>query len=176
MAVVAFAVFRPDPYSFLYRFHPRIVNVDLAKLQAQLPTGSPPPTSVVQMKMFIFRTEDSAAVLQAMKAELTSQRGFSPYDLTAARPAKGAAPEEVTWDFERVNLSPAEPVPGRHEALLYSAGTSAWYEMERYEKGPSAAASAPLGLVRTACIVMALHEESWLDRTLDTVRGFFHIH
>lgn len=169
VAAACLAAFRREPYSFLDRFHPRVVDVDLAKM-----LGAPPPGTkgapVVQrpkIKMLVFRNEDAGKVLQAMRDQLTPSRGFS-----ARHAASGG--RDDNWDFFQGSLPSPVLVSRPEGTAMYTYGDTAALEEQMFEQGTSHLTYWKQGQ-KTACIVLLFHEPNWLERSLGAIRELLHI-
>lgn len=174
VAIGALVAFRRDPYSFLNRFHPRVVRVDAVNMEA-VPPGAVAAKRRKPMRttMLVFRTADAAAILKAMKEELVARRGFLEQDLAGPHPL---SPNDVIWEFAEGSLPSPDPSAPRTAASMYASGYTAAEEEDIFERGLARIEHDPdTPKQRNACIVVLVHEENWVDGALDKVRGFLHL-
>lgn len=169
VAVACLVALRRDPYSFLYSFHPRIVDVDLARALGAPPPGTKgaPVFRRSKITMLVFKPEDAEKVLIKMKAELTPDRGYSSKQLASP-------PNNIAWDFAPGPFPTTGGVAKPNGTAEYAFGNSAAFEEQLFERGTSHMTYWNQD-EKPACIVLLVHQATWLDRGLDTVRALLHI-
>lgn len=104
LAGVFLAYRNRDRYAFLERFHPQHLRVDYGKLFGSLPGNRALP----KLTVLVFRGSDHAAVLAAMRRELTPSNGF--------RSSHTESDAGTVWQFERSASSGASYDYGPHAA------------------------------------------------------------
>lgn len=172
-AIATVAAFHRAPYAFLDRFHGRRVEVDLAKLYASIPASARPKTPVPHMTMYVFRDEDSAELLKAMRNELTPKRGYESRNMAPSVP--GSPMQDTIWLFSLGPMPTMSPTAMPKEAAYFASGQMADILRRAYESGDfkfNPASSVP---PTKSCIVMLMHEETWVEKSLSAVRGFLHM-
>jgi hypothetical protein len=155
-----------SPFAFLERFHPRHVRIDFNKVSRPAVKVSGQPV----MTMLLFDYRDADAVLDAMKKELSSERGYSSRQLPYSS-GKG----EASWDFFHGPLPPPTIHTSTSDNAYYIAGVQAAMLAPAFESGsfrslgPALKTNPP-----KACLVLVVREDTWVERTLAAVRAFLH--
>jgi hypothetical protein len=166
--IATVAAFHRSPYAFLDRFHPRIVEVNLARVYSRAtPKGSKPLTSFPHTTLLVFQDADSARLLASIKAELTPERGFLSSSLGKQVPSDGAF--GTVWQFGTGITSSPGWTGLLKDGAVYADGRIGAVLSEMYggEANPS--------VQHTACIVLLTHDETWVEKSLDSVRAFLHL-
>lgn len=124
--------------------------------------GVPSPN----MTLLVFRNEDADAVLSAMRGELTSDRGFTGRDQSGLR--------DQYWWFGQEQRSPTGNVQIRNQAFYITGLAGATVE-QAYERRSLVTRTPPLIPDHGECVVMLLHDQSWLDSAARTLGRWLHL-
>jgi hypothetical protein len=158
---VAFASVDRGPYAFLEGFHPRHVEVDLAKIFGPGPV-SPSLTPLPKLRILVFKPADHDAVLKAMFAHLTAKRGYTVTD------SNNGGERHVSF-----------AAPGAHGGFgvgaYFSYGPKTTTDTEWAESAKTGVPGATPPNTPPGCAVAIARDETWFDRQLGVVRRFLHL-
>lgn len=169
-SLVAFAVGRRGPYAFLEKYRPQRIDVDIRALFAKGPEES--QASYPKARLLVFEERDHQAIADAMKHELTMQKGFLFHDASYDSPTRG--PNDEMFQFA---LGPEKAGDVLPAGAYFEYGMDAARDLKAVKSNESIFTTHPeLATPKSpACIVVIVGEESWLDRQGERLRGFLHL-
>ena len=184
-AAATLAALGRGPYSFLERFHPQHIEIDLMKLYPpgyKPPPGIPPPPP---MTMLVFDDSQAGEVLAAMKRELTPGRGFTSTDLAKTYSLPAAASHgnpfagETIWMFAQSGTKSGGPAAT--EGAFYEWGRMATMTKIEYTEGWVALTASSSSMLtdptkeKPSCIVVVTHKDTWLQSLWAKTRSLLHL-
>jgi hypothetical protein len=168
--LATYAALNRGQYAFLERWRPRHVEINLMKgvPAGAMPKGRPIP----RMLMLVFADKDSAAILAALKRELTPARGYLADDLGKMFKSTSGLPpgygNSEMWMFYRAGATTRGG-----EAVSYASGFMGGEMARLYENGLQSRTGAKRA--QPACIVLVMGADNWLQRQLSALRRLLHV-